>query len=158
MAVSPRPSRAARLSASVEKAFGEDFRFEAFTPSDDVNGRYIVDVTRATVIRSAIWRGPVKSFTPKGRGSASDDRAHNFTVSFPTVNVQDALMPWTVQMGDKITRIGDGNAYQAGAPYADGHGRTTIPLTSRVRPTLISATANVELGALTVVATAQVSP
>jgi hypothetical protein len=42
-------------------------------------------------------------------------------------------MLWTIQMGDKVTRLIDGTIYAAGAPYADGYGRTTIPLTSRKR-------------------------
>lgn len=135
MAIVARPSRAARLSAAVEKAFGEDFVFEAFVPTDDVDARTIRDVTRPTPLLPvrATWREPFKSLTPQGRGSASDDRASNATLSFPSVNVEDTKLPWPVMMGDKITRLLDGAAYRAGAPYPDGHGRTTIPLTNRVR-------------------------
>lgn len=133
MALSPRPSRAARLSAAVEKAFGEVFYIEAYTPSGDVNGRHVPDATRVAFSVIATWRGPSKSFTPKGRGSASDDRAHNWTATLPSVNVEDVKLAWPIQMGDKITRALDGSTYQAGAPYQDGYGRTTVPLNSKQR-------------------------
>lgn len=133
MALSPRPSRAARLSAAVEKAFGEEFIFEAYVPSSDVNARSVPDATRPQFSIIATWHGPAKSFTPRGRGSASDDRAHNWTTTLPSVNVQDAKLLWPVQMGDKITRLLDGSIYQAGAPFQDGYGRSTIPLTSKQR-------------------------
>lgn len=133
MALSPRPSRAARLSASVEKAFGEEFIFQAYAPSDDINGRSVPDATRVQFTILATWHGPAKSFTPRGRGSASDDRAHNWTATLPSVNVEDRKLSWSIQMGDKITRVLDGSIYQAGAPYPDGFGRTTIPLTSKQR-------------------------
>ena len=133
MVLTAFPSRAARLSASVEKAFGEMFTFEAFKPTDDPNGRPIPDVSRVTFTTKANWFGPAASRTPIGRGAASDDRAHNWTASLPMVNIADAAMPWVVQPNDKITRLLDGAVYAAGAPYADGFGRTSIPLTSRKR-------------------------
>lgn len=134
MALTAYPVRQARLSASVEKAFGELFTFEAMRPTDDVNARHIPDGTRPAMVGvKATWHGPVKSATPTARGASSDDRSHNWTASHPLVNVEDAKMLWTIQMGDKVTRLIDGTIYAAGAPYADGYGRTTIPLTSRKR-------------------------
>jgi hypothetical protein len=50
MVLSPRPARQARLSRSVEKAFGELFTIEAFKPTDNVNGRYVADVSRPTLV------------------------------------------------------------------------------------------------------------
>ncbi len=131
--VTQYPTRAARLSASIEKAFGEDFTFEAYRPTDDVNGRYQADPTRTSFTVRATWNGPSTSKTPGGRGSASDERAHNWTGSMPSVNIEDARLPWTIQPGDKVTRLLDGAIYAAGAAYADGFGRTTIPLTARKR-------------------------
>ena len=135
MAISSRPARAAKLSAAVEKAFGEVFVFQAMTTGDDVNARNVPDTARATepMTVPGIWRGPAKSVTPKGRGSASDDHAHNWTTSFPTVGVEDSKMLWIIRIGDTCLRQLTGEKFAVGAPFADGHGRTTIPLTSRVR-------------------------
>lgn len=134
MALSARPDRQARLSRSVEKAFGEFFTIEAFKPTDDPNGRSIVDTSRAPLIAiRGVWHGPGKNQTPTGRGSASDDRAHNWIATHPSVHFDDALLLWTVQMGDRVTRLLDGAVYAAGAPLSNGFGRTVIPLTSRKR-------------------------
>jgi len=127
------PSRAARLSASIEKAFGELFTFEPYKPTDDVNGRRVPDTSRILFVAKGVWHGPATSKTPTARGAASDDRAQNWTASLPSVNIQDASLTWTVQPGDKVTRMLDGATYAANASYADGFGRTTIPLTARKR-------------------------
>lgn len=154
MALSSRPGRAAKLSASVAKAFGEFFLVEALTNSDDVNARTIPDGTRTPAQTiTGIFRIPGKAMTPKGRGSASDDRAHDWVMSYPSVNVEDAKMLWIIRMGDKVTRLNlmpgiyttpqlnaaiaaakaAGQVWIVGAPFSDGHGRTTIPLTSKSR-------------------------
>jgi len=134
MALSARQARQARLSRSVEKAFGELFTIDAMKPTDDPNGRSIPDASRAALVGIiGVWHGPTTSKTPAGRGSASDDRAHNWIASKPEVHFDDALLLWQVQMGDKVTRLLDGAIYAAGAPYPNGFGRTVIPLTSRKR-------------------------
>ena len=131
--VTQNPSRAARLSASIEKAFGETFTFQAMRPTDDPNGREEPDPTRATFSAIGTWHGPATSKVPAGRGSSSDDRAHNWTGVMPSVNIEDLKLVWPVHLGDKVTRQLDGAIYAASTPYADGFGRTTIPLTSRKR-------------------------
>lgn len=133
MAFSPRPARQARLSRSVEKAFGEFFTIEAFKPGDDVNARLVSDsVARPSLVGiRGVWHGPSASVTPGSRGSASDDSAHNWTVSRPEVHFDDVLLLWTVAPGDKVTRLLDGAVYSAAAPVPNGFGRTVIPLTSR---------------------------
>lgn len=134
MVLSPRPARQARLSASVEKAFGEFFTIEAMAPTDDPNGRSIADVSRLPLVGiKGTWHGPGKSQTPTGRGSASDDRAHNWTATHPSVHFADAALLWEVRVGDKITRLLDGAVYVAAAPLPNGFGRTAIPLTSKKR-------------------------
>jgi hypothetical protein len=132
MVLSPRPARQARLSRSVEKAFGELFTIEAFKPTDNVNGRYVADVSRPTLVEvRGVWHGPTKSSAPNARGSASDESASHWRVSRPEVHFDDVLLLWQVQMGDRVTRLLDGSVYTASAPYPNGFGRTVIPLTSR---------------------------
>lgn len=127
------PARDARLSASIDRAFGELFTFDAMVKPDDVNGRSAPDGSRISFNAVAIWESPAKSVTPIGRGAASDDRAHNWTASIPSITIEDAKMVWLVQPGDRVTRQLDGAVYQVQAVLPDGFGRTTIHMTSRKR-------------------------
>lgn len=127
------PVRDARLSASIDRAFGELFTFDAMMKPDDVNARSVPDGTRLSFTATAVWESPAKSQTPVGRGAASDDGAHNWQASLPSITIEDAKMPWLVQPGDRVTRQLDGAVYQALAPLPDGFGRTTIHLSSRKR-------------------------
>jgi hypothetical protein len=128
----PFAARAGRLSTSLEKAFGELFTFDAFMPTYDVNGRKIPDTTRASFDAVAIWEGPAKSKTPSARGVA-DDNAHNWTASFPSVNIDDYKMIWPLQPGDKVTRQFDGSFYEVARSYPNSFGRTTLQLTAKKR-------------------------
>lgn len=129
----PFPARAARLSAAIDNAFGEQFTFDAMIRPDDVNARVVPDGSRLSFTATAVWESPHKSQTPKGRGAASDDRAHNWQASLPSITIEDAKMLWLVQQGDRVTRLLDGSVYQALAPLPNGFGRTTIHLSSRKR-------------------------
>ena len=134
MALTPIASRAARLSASVDSAFGETFKFSAFTvAAGDVNLPKTVDGSRAPFIATAIWEAPSKSVTPYAHGSISDDNAHNWTASTPSISVADVNLLWTPQPGDRVTRILDGTIYQISTPAPDGMGRTIFHLSSRKR-------------------------
>lgn len=129
----PFPLRDAKLSGAIDRAFGELFTFEAFKAGDDVNGRKTADTSRATFDAIAIWEGPAKSATPTARGSSSDDRAHNWTASFPSVSVDEALLIWTPQPGDKITRKFNGLFYEIARSYPDDMGRIVFQLTAKKR-------------------------
>jgi hypothetical protein len=85
------------LSRSVEKAFGELFTIEAFKPTDNVNGRYVADVSRPTLVEiQGVWHGPTKSSAPMARGAASDESASSWRVSRPEVHFDDAILLWAI--------------------------------------------------------------
>jgi hypothetical protein len=129
------PARAARLAASLNKAFGEVFTIEPMMAQADPNGRFVPDTSRTAFDVTGCWDGPTASRTPATRGAITDDVAHNWTVSFPSVNVADADLAWTPRKGDKLTRQLDGSIFQIDRTMPNGFGRTTIVLTSRKRGT-----------------------
>ena len=127
------PARSARLAAATDRALGELFRFEAMIRTDP-NARPVADGSRVTFEAIAQWDGPASSQTPTARGSASDDRAHNWAASRVSISIEDIKMPWLVVQGDKVTRMLDGTVYQALAPLPGSViGRTTIHMTSKAR-------------------------
>ena len=129
------PARAARLAASLKKAFGEAFTIEPMMAQADPNGRSIPDSSRTAFDAVGTWDGPSTSKTPATRGAITDDVAHNWTTSFPSANFSDADLAWTPRKGDKLTRQLDGSVYAIDRILPDGFGRTTIALTSRKRTT-----------------------
>ncbi|WP_156908459.1 hypothetical protein [Bradyrhizobium murdochi] len=134
--VSPRSGRLGRLRQSLEKAFGEEFDINPMTAAVDVNSRVLPDISRDPKIDViGIWQGPATSRAPIARGSMSDDKAHNWNVSFPSVRFDDAAIAG-VRRGDKLTRKLDGAVYIIERVVPDGFGRTTVQLTSRKRETV----------------------
>lgn len=132
----PRPGRLSRLRASLEKAFGEEFAISPMTAAVDVNGRITPDISRDPLVDViGIWQGPATSRAPIARGSMSDDKAHNWNVSFPSVRF-DAAAVATVRKGDRLTRELDGSVWLVERVVPDGFGRTTLQLTSRKRESI----------------------
>lgn len=130
---SPFTARDAKVSGAIDRAFGELFTIEAFAPAADVNARKAPDPSRLAFVATGVWEGASKSATPRARGSTSDDRAHNWTASFPTVSFDDSALAWPLQSGDKVTRQFDGSIYTVADSFPDAMGRVTIQLTSRKR-------------------------
>ena len=130
---SPFAARDAKLSASIDRAFGEQFTFSACAvAADDVDLPTIADVSRPDFTCVGIWEGPAKSKTPYARGIA-DSNAHNWVASWPSVSVAEMAMVWTVRRDDRCTRLLDGAVYLVGDVFADGMGRTLHMLTSKQR-------------------------
>lgn len=127
----PNPTRAAKLAASIGKAFGESFTFLPFTSSGDVNLPNIPDAARALLTVTGVWDGPTKSETPHARGSTQDDNAHNWTASKPSVSVQDGALLWAPKRGDRVRRELDGAVYEISTSDPDGFGSTLFFLTAR---------------------------
>lgn len=127
----PFTGRAARLAASINKAFGESFTFLPFTSSGDVNLPKIPDAGRTQFNVTGVWDGPAKSATPHARGSIQYDNAHNWTASKPSVSVSDAALNWTPKHGDRVRRQFDGSVYEISTSAPDGFGSTCFFLTAR---------------------------
>jgi len=127
----PFADRAARLAASINKAFGESFTFLPFTSSGDVNLPKIPDVSRSQFDATGQWDGPTKSDIPHARGSIQDDNAHGWTASKPSVCIADAALNWTPKRGDRCLRQLDGSVYEISSTAPDGFGSTFFFLTAR---------------------------
>lgn len=130
----PFDDLSAMLSDTVNSCFGELFRFEAFSPVDDVNLPMVADATRPMFEAIGIWAEPTVSKAPHARGALQDDNAHNWTAGHPTILIDDSVLTWRPRAGDLVTRIEDGAVYRISKPpRPDGMGHTTIPLTDRKR-------------------------
>src|SRR6185503_6036417 len=130
----PFATRDAKLNASIAKAFGELFTFEAFKPDEDVNSRKVEDLIRAAFDCVGVWEAPARSKTPAARGSVADDNAHNWTASFPSVSIaDDGSLPWLPRKGDKCTRQFDSTIYEVERSYPDSFGTITLQLTAKKR-------------------------
>lgn len=127
----PNPARAARLAASIDKAFGESFTFLPFTSSGDVNLPKIPDAGRAQFDARGTWDGPTKSDTPAARGTIQDDNAHSWTASKPSVSVADPALVWAPKRGDRVLRQLDSTVYEISTSDPDGFGSTIFFLTAR---------------------------
>ena len=120
----------------MNKAFGEVFTIEPMLAQADPNGRLIPDNARTAMVGvTGIWDGPTTSKSAQTRGAITDDVAHNWVASFPSVSIADADLAWTPRKGDKLTRSLDGAIYQIDQVLPNGYGRTLIKLTSRKRGT-----------------------
>jgi hypothetical protein len=127
----PNPTRAAKLAASIGKAFGESFTLLPFTTSGDVNLPKIPDASRTQFDVTGTWDGPTKSDTPHARGSIQDDNAHNWTASKPSVTVADAALNWTPKRSDRVLRQLDSSIFEISSTAPDGFGSTIFFLTAR---------------------------
>ena len=120
------------LSEAVNGTFGETFEFRAFKATGDVNAPKIPDPDRPPFRAVGVWNAQTKSKAPTARGALQDDNAHNWTASMPEVHVDDALLIWKPQPGDRVLRIETMQAYAISVPpRPDGMGHTCMQLTSR---------------------------
>lgn len=129
----PFASRDAKLSGSIDKAFGELFTFVARKAGADVNLPAVADATRSNFNATGVWDGPAKAGFPRARGAQQDDNAHQWSASMPSVCVHDDAMPWKPQRDDMAIRLFDGATYAIADALPDGMGRTVFKLTAKKR-------------------------
>lgn len=133
----PRPTpyaaRDSKVSSAIDKFFGEQFTFIAFTPGGDVNLPKAADMARPSFDATAVWEAPAKAQAPHARGSIQDDTAHSWNASMPSVSIDISNLKWLPVPGDRITRQFDGSVYQISAALPDGMGRAILLLTGRKR-------------------------
>lgn len=122
----------AKLSASIDKRYAEQFRFEARTvAANDVDLPRIADASRPSFTASGTFEKPGKSAYPKARGSTADDNAKKWSAPRPSFCAADDALLWQPGKGDTAIRLFDGTVYEVGVSRSDGFGRTTIFLTAR---------------------------
>lgn len=131
----PFASRDAKLSGAIDRTFGETFTILPFSVAagGDVNLPKTSDGSRQAFITTAVWDGPAKSSTPHARGATSDDTAHNWAASLPSISVADENLLWAPQPGDRVLRAFDTGLYEISRALPDGMGRTILKLTARKR-------------------------
>lgn len=128
----PNADRAAKLSASLAKGFGEDFTFTARKFAADVNLPRIADTSRATFTASGVYAGASKERHPSARGSAAD-HAQGVVISAPRASFEDATLQWVPVEGDLCARVDTGDTFAVARTLPDGFGRTLVYFTAKKR-------------------------
>jgi hypothetical protein len=129
----PNADRAAKLSASLAKGFGEDFTFTPRTiAGNDVDLPRVPDPTRAQFTVTGLWTGGSRERHPNARGHAAD-LAQGAVSAGPRAGVEIAALAWQPGEGDLCLRVETGDTYAVGRFVPDGFGRATIYLTARKR-------------------------
>lgn len=129
----PNSERAAKLSASLAKGFGEEFTFTARkVAAADVNLPRVADTARPEFTAIGVFAGGSKERRPPARGYAAD-HAQGVVASAPRASFEDALLTWTPIEGDLCRRVETGDAYAVARTLPDGFGRTLIYFTAKQR-------------------------
>jgi hypothetical protein len=129
----PNPERAAKLSASLAKGFGEDFTFTARVHSgDDVNLPRVPDASRIQFTATGVFAGGTKDRHPAARGFASD-HAQGVVISAPRASFEASALPWTPVEGDLCGRVDTGDTFAVARTLPDGFGRTLVYFTAKKR-------------------------
>lgn len=131
--VTPFAFRDEKLSAAIDRAFGESFEFSGYITSGDVDAPFQPDAARPTFSANGVFEAASKSRTPHARGSVQDDNAHNWAVSAPSISVADANCLWPLRRGDRALRLFDGSTFEVSSALPDAMGRTVLILSARKR-------------------------
>lgn len=126
------PERAAKLSASIGRAFGEDFILTPRAQVADVNLPRAPDPGRAVLTRTGVWSAGAKEMRMHARGHADSD-AQPTVASGPAVTFAEADLAWPPVEGDLCTRVLDNSTYVIGRRLPNGFGRVKFTLTARKR-------------------------
>jgi hypothetical protein len=126
----PFAARAARLSGSIDKAFGEELILAARRPVEDVNLPRVADPDRATLTVVGTFDDPTDAMTPDARGHASN-HAQQRIATKPMATISDDQLPWAPRHGDLLTRVLTGDTYPVSRAKPNGMGRTVIFLTAK---------------------------
>lgn len=129
-------ARDAKLSRSLEKAFGESFTFTAYTAAADVNLPRVADGTKLPLTLVGIWQSAGMSEFPIARGSNPDDEATQLAMQYPSVSVDRTLLTTFIpKRGDRCLRAIDGSIYEVQKALPNDRGnRTIIFLSARMKP------------------------
>lgn len=132
----PYAARDARLSRSIERAFGEQFTFaaRATAVSGDVNAPRVVDGAKAPFTCAGVWESLANTAYPHSTSNAPDDASQRFAMQYPSVSVDKALLAWLPQAGTQVTRLFDGAVYEVSKALPDDMGRVVLMLSKRKKP------------------------
>jgi hypothetical protein len=126
------PSRTAKLSRAVERAFGEEFTFIARKQdAADVNLPLVADGTRPDFTCKGKWESPAKSENPMSRGATSDDEAIKINSPYASVRVASDLLIWMPTNGCIAVRLLDNTRWRVMKALPADHDVVIIRLTDK---------------------------
>lgn len=126
------PARHAKLSRSIEKAFGESFTFTARkNDAADVDLPRVADDTRAAFTCLGKWEGPAKAEYPKARGSTSDDQSIKVNAPYAAVRIARDVLEWSPVNGDLCLRLIDSTKWRIANVLPVDHDAVIIILTDK---------------------------
>ena len=133
----PFAARNGRLSAAIDRAFGEQFTFTAriAPPNGDVNLPRVDDPSKPAFTVVGIFEDIANQGLPRARGSAPDDKSLFYSAQYPSVSVNAALFTGHWVPFDKClcTRLYDGSVYEIVRALPD-QSRILFFLSNRKRP------------------------
>jgi hypothetical protein len=130
--VTNNPQRTARLSAGLNRAFGEVFTFIPRARGDDVDLPAVPDADRAQFDATGIWSSGAKMARLHARGHA-DSLTQPAIASGPSVTFDEGDLPWTPTQVDLCKRQLDGSIYVVASVKPDSFGRVKFHLTAKKR-------------------------
>ena len=117
--------------------YGEIFKIEprAVAPGPngkpDPNARKIADPARpARDDLVAVWTDPHATAQPTNRTGHPVGEGGRFGDDKPTIDFETAALPYTVAIGDLVTRMKTGDRYAVADPGDDGFTRSTVALSA----------------------------
>lgn len=125
-------ARDARLSAAVDRAFGEEFAFVARKLPADVDMPRVADASRPPFSAVGTWSAPSRERHPDARGHASDN-SQGIVAAAPCADFDSAALTWQPVEGDLCTRVETSDTYAVARVIPDGFGRVTLILTAKQR-------------------------
>jgi len=134
----PFAARDSKLSAAVDRAFGEQFTFTARTvpANGDVNLPRVDDPTKPAFTVAGVWEAVGVKAWPSARGSNPDDDATRYAAQYPSVSVDKALFTGHWLPFDKCLckRLFDNATYEVVKALPDDWGRVLFFLSSKMKP------------------------
>lgn len=134
----PFAARDSKLSAAVDRAFGEQFTFTARTApaNGDVNLPRVTDASKPAFTVVGVWEAPADKAWPTARGSNPDDNASRYAAQYPCVGIDKALFTGHWVPFDKCLckRLFDNSTYEVVKALPDDMGRVLFFLSSKMKP------------------------
>ena len=125
-------ARHSRMSAAINRAFGEAFAFTARKLTADVNLPRVADPGRPPFTAVGVWTEPSKERNLQARGHASD-HAQSVVISAASAKFEIASLAWLPIEGDICTRSETSEVWAVSRAVPDGFGWVVVHVTAKRR-------------------------
>ncbi len=96
----------------------------------DPNARGIADPNRAAQTFTGVWTDPHATVQPINRTGHPAGEGGRFGDDKPSIDFETAALPYSIKIGDVVTRMKTGERYAVADPGDDGFTRSTVALSA----------------------------